>query len=105
MLDQAHLGRLAATALIAAQTAWIAAGFVFPSLPGWTMFAKLEPARARLIDAAGEAVEIHDLIPRDVYLIDRAGARAVAVWECKAKPERGPWRLEWSDGAEENPCP
>jgi hypothetical protein len=96
---------VAALALVAAQAAWFAAGFVFPALPGWTMFAKVEPARARLIDASGQAVEVHDLIPRDVYLIDRSGARAIASWECRAKPERGPWRLKWADGTEENPCP
>ena len=93
-----------AAALLAAQAAWAAAGFLFPALPGWTMFAKAEPAGARLVDASGEAVEVYDLLPRDVYLIDRAGTRAIAAWECRTRPERAPWRLVWPDGKEENPC-
>ena len=68
------------------------------------MFAKAERASARLVDRTGEAVEIYDLIPRDVYLIDRAGTRAIAAWECRARPERAPWRLVWPDGTEEDAC-
>lgn len=68
------------------------------------MFAKSEPAGARLIDASGEAVEVYDLLPRDVYLIDRAGTRSIAAWQCRTRPERAPWRLVWPDGLEEDAC-
>lgn len=103
MPDRAGLSRTAAL-LVALQAAWAAAAFVFPGLPGWTMFAKVEPARARLVDATGEAVEVHDLLPKDVYLIDRAGTRAIAAWQCRQRPERAPWRLEWPDGTREDAC-
>lgn len=106
MSDRTHgltVGR-AAAALVAVQVAWTAAGFVFPALPGWTMFAKVEEARARLVDATGEAVEVHDLIPKDVYLIDRSGTRAIAAWQCRTRPERAPWSLEWPDGTREDAC-
>jgi hypothetical protein len=96
--------RVSAKILLAVTAAWAAAGLVFPGLPGWTMFAKAEPASARLIDATGEAVEVYDLLPRDVYLIDRAGTRAIAAWQCRTRPERAPWRLRWPDGAEEDAC-
>ena len=68
------------------------------------MFSKVEPARARLVDGGGQAVEIHDLIPADVYLIDRPGTRAIASWECRTNIQRGPWTLEWPDGTSEKPC-
>ena len=95
---------LSAKLLFAAQVAWAAAGLIIPSLPGWTMFAKAERASARLVDTTGEAVEIYDLLPRDVYLIDRAGTRAIAAWQCRTHPDRAPWRLVWSDGTEEDVC-
>ncbi len=104
MPGRARLKPRAAAALVAAQAAWCAAGFVFPALPGWAMFATVAPARARLVDSAGEAVEVHDLLPKDVYLIDRAGTRAVAAWQCRVRPERAPWRLEWPDGTSEDAC-
>ncbi|UPT75690.1 MAG: hypothetical protein M0D55_08475 [Elusimicrobiota bacterium] len=105
MPDRARLTRGgAAAALVAAQAAWFAAGFVFPALPGWTMFAKVEPARARLVDATGLAVEVYDLIPKDVYLVDRAGARAIASWQCRTRPEGAPWKLVWPDDVAEDAC-
>lgn len=70
------------------------------------MFAKAEKARARIISADGVAMDLYGLIPRDVYLIDKAGARAVAAWQCASRPDQGPWTLEWADGGGwEKPCP
>lgn len=105
MPDRARLtrGRIAA-ALVAAQAAWAAAGFVVPGLPGWKMFSKVTNARARLVDATGEAVEVYDLIPKDVYLVNSASTRAVAAWQCRTRPERAPWRLVWPDGTSEDAC-
>lgn len=98
--------RVAATVLLAAQAAWAAAGFVFPGLPGWTMFSKVERAHARLIDGKGVALDLYGLLPRDVYLVDKRQTRLAAKWHCAPLAERGPWTLEWADGSPwEDPCP
>lgn len=104
MPDRTRRLNLAAAALFAATAAWSAAGFFFPALPGWTMFAKAEPAAAELSDATGEAVKVYDLLPRDVYLVDPAGTRAVAAWQCRVRPERAPWTLIWPGGTQEDAC-
>ena len=94
----------AASALIAAQTAWIAAGFVFPSLPGWTMFARVERTPSILVDRNGRTESLFAFVPRDLYVIDAQGARAVAAFACRTHPERAPWILRWDDGSTENAC-
>lgn len=100
-----NAAELAAMTLVAAQAAWIAAGFVFPSLPGWTMFARVERVRATLVDNARREADLYDFVPRDVYVIDASGARAIAAFVCRARPERAPWVLRWDDGREEDACP
>lgn len=91
-------------ALVAAQAAWIAAGFVFPDLPGWTMFARVEHVSASLLDRDGRAEDIFSFVARDVYVTDASGARAVAAFVCRRRPERAPWRIRWSDGRVEDAC-
>ena len=95
---------LAAMALVAAQAAWIGAGFVFPSLPGWTMFARCERLPSILVDKDGRSESLYAFVPRDVYVIDLSGARAVAAFACRRLPDRAPWRLRWSDGRTEDAC-
>lgn len=95
---------LVALALLAAQAAWIGAGFVFPALPGWTMFAKVERLPTALVDKNGKTESLHDFVPRDVYVTDLSGARAVAAFACRRMPERAPWRLRWNDGRAEDAC-
>ena len=94
-----------AFALVAAQAAWAAAGFVFPSLPGWVMFSRAEPVRARLADRDGISEDLFAFVPRDVYVVNRDGAREVAAFVCRSRPERAPWKLVWTDdGSAEAAC-
>lgn len=94
----------AAVALIAGQAAWAAAGAVFPGLPGWTMFSRVERARAELVDRDGRVRDLFSFVPPDVYVVDAAGAAAVAAWVCRAEPARAPWTLRWEDGRTEPAC-
>lgn len=95
---------LAALTLIAAQAAWAAAGFVFPSLPGWTMFARFERLPTTLVDKDGRTESLYAFVPKDVYVSGLSGARAIAAFACRRMPERAPWRLRWKDGRAENAC-
>ena len=97
--------RAAAATLIVAQTAWIAAGFVFPALPGWTMFSRVERMPTELVDREGKVERVYDFVPRDLYVIDAFGARAIAAFVCRRERARAPWLLRWSDGRTEDACP
>jgi len=94
----------AAILLVAAQAAWAGAGFVFPSLPGWTMFARFERLPSALVDKDGKAESLYDFVPKDVYVTGMSGARAIASFACRRMPERAPWRLLWKDGRVEYAC-
>src|SRR4051812_48724515 len=89
---------LAAIALVAAQAAWIGAGFVFPALPGWTMFARIERLPSMLVDKDGKTESLYAFVPKDVYVTGLSGARAIAAFACRRMPERAPWTLAWKDG-------
>lgn len=95
---------LAAIVLVAAQTAWIGAGFVFHALPGWTMFARFERLPSTLVDKDGRVENLYDFVPKDVYVTGLSGARAIALFACRRMPERASWRLLWKDGREEYAC-
>lgn len=95
---------IAAITLVVAQAAWIGAGFVFPALPGWTMFARFERLPSTLVDKDGRAEILYDFVPKDVYVTGLSGARAIASFACRRTPERAPWRLLWKDGREEYAC-
>lgn len=77
---------------------------MFPALPGWRMFARVERTGADLIDAKGASVDLASFVPRDLYVTDRATARAVAAFVCRSRPERAPWVLAWRDGGREDAC-
>lgn len=94
----------AAIALVAAQAVWIGAGFVFPPLPGWTMFAKVERIPSTLVDKDGKTESLYNFVPRDVYVTGVTGARAIAAFACRRLPERAPWKLLWKDGRAEDAC-
>jgi hypothetical protein len=96
--------QLAALALVAAQAAWIGAGFVFPALPGWTMFARFERLPANLVDKDGRTESLYAFVPKDVFVTGLSGARAIASFACGRMPERAPWRLLWKDGRAEYAC-
>lgn len=95
---------LAALILLAAQAAWIGAGLVFPPLPGWTMFAKVERLPSTLVDKDGKTESLYNFVPRDVYVTGVTGARAIAAFACRRLPERAPWKLLWKDGRAEDAC-
>lgn len=95
---------LAAIILVAAQAAWVAACFVFPDLPGWTMFAHVERLPSALIDKDGRRESLYDFVPKDVYVTGVSGARAIAAFACRRLPERAPWKLAWTDGRVEDAC-
>lgn len=94
----------AAACLLAAQTAWAAAGFVFPALPGWTMFARFERLPTTLVDKDGRRESLYAFVPKDVYVSGLSGARAIAAFACRRRPERTPWKLLWKDGRSEDAC-
>lgn len=97
--------RSLSAAIFAAQVAWTAAGLVFPALPGWRMFARVERVDADIVDATGTAVDLASFLPRDLYAPDAATARAVAAFVCRTRPERGPWTLVWRpSGRREEAC-
>ncbi len=96
--------QFAALALIAAQAAWAGAGFVFPSLPGWTMFASVERLPSTLVDKDGRSESLYAFVPKDVYVTGATGARAIALFACRRMPERAPWKLVWKDGRAEDAC-
>ena len=97
--------RAVCAALFAAEVAWAAAGLVYPSLPGWRMFARVERVEADLVDASGASADLFSFVPRDLYVPDAATARAVAASVCRARPNRGPWTLVWrADGRREDAC-
>ncbi|MDO8756595.1 MAG: hypothetical protein Q7J64_01165, partial [Elusimicrobiota bacterium] len=96
--------KLAAIVLVATQAAWIGAGFVFPSLPGWTMFARFEKLPSTLVDKDGKTESLYDFVPKDVYVTGLSGARAIAAFACRRMPGRAPWRLLWKDGRAEYAC-
>jgi hypothetical protein len=57
------------------------------------------------MDAAGRARDLDDFVPRDLYVTDRATARAVAAFVCRTRPELAPWTLVWrAGGAREAAC-
>lgn len=95
---------LAAIALVSAQAAWAGAGFVFPSLPGWTMFARFERLPSTLVDKDGRAESLYAFVAKDVYVTGMSGARAIAAFACRKMPERAPWKLVWKDGRAEDAC-
>jgi len=95
---------LAAIVLVAAQAAWIGAGFVFPALPGWTMFARFERLPTALVDKNGKAESLYSFVPTDVYVTGVSGARAIAAFACRRMPARAPWKLLWKDGRAEDAC-
>jgi len=96
--------QLAAIALIIAQAAWAGAGFVFPALPGWTMFARFEQLPSALVDKDGRTESLYDFVPKDVYVTGLTGARAIASFACRRMPERSPWKMFWKDGRAEDAC-
>lgn len=96
--------QFAALAMIAAQAAWAGAGFVFPSLPGWTMFARFERLPSTLVDKDGRTESLYAFVPKDVYVTGISGARAIAAFACRKMPERAPWKLAWKDGRAEDAC-
>lgn len=70
------------------------------------MFSRVEPAGAVLMDAGGRARDLYDFVPPDLYVTDRAAARAVAAFVCRSRPELAPWTIVWrAGGAREAACP
>jgi len=94
----------AALVLVVAQAAWFGAGFVFPSLPGWTMFARFERLPPVLVDKDGKTESLYAFVPKDVYVTGLSGARAIAAFACRRMPERAPWKLVSKDGRAEDAC-
>lgn len=68
------------------------------------MFARAEAAPWTIIDRNDSRESLYEFIPRDVYLVDAAGSRAVAAFVCSRQPDRAPWMLVWPDGPTEYPC-
>jgi len=70
-------------ALLVLNLAYCTAALFLPELPGWKMFESVEVLDYVLQDAAGHALDVHDALPANAHLIDRAQLRRVVTFICE----------------------
>ncbi len=96
--------RAVCAALLAAEAAWAAASLLFPALPGWRMFARVEDMPAALEDGSGRRYRLLTFVPGDVYVTSMDSERAIARFVCASRPDERPWTLLWGPGGRQDAC-